>query len=190
VAKTRYIIVAGVNGAGKSTLYDTDPSLFRNTKRVNADEILRQNGGDWRKQSDNFKAMRQEVKLIHRLIKQHQSFHIETTLAGRPNTQLKLIEQAHMNGFEVALLYVSLSTAELAVQRVNRRVRKGGHGIESAIVKRRYQQSLDNLPIISTVVDQMSIFDNTTELKLVYARNQKDILFDQLYDYPWLPSYL
>ena len=32
------------------------------TKRINADEILRQMGGDWHKDSDNLKAMREEIK--------------------------------------------------------------------------------------------------------------------------------
>jgi Uncharacterized protein conserved in bacteria len=42
----KYIIVAGINGAGKSTLYRARPELFTNTKRLNADEILQQLGGD------------------------------------------------------------------------------------------------------------------------------------------------
>lgn len=62
IDKPQYIIVAGINGAGKSTLYDTFPILFDKTKRTNADEILRQMGGDWHKDSDNLKAMREEIK--------------------------------------------------------------------------------------------------------------------------------
>lgn len=41
-------VIAGVNGAGKSTLYEVHPELFSNTERINADEVLRQSGGDWR----------------------------------------------------------------------------------------------------------------------------------------------
>ena len=62
IDKPQYIIVAGINGAGKSTLYDTFPSLFDKTKRINADELLRQMGGDWHKDSDNLKAMKEEMK--------------------------------------------------------------------------------------------------------------------------------
>ena len=51
------LIVAGVNGAGKSTLYEVHPELFSNTERINADEVLRQSGGDWKNPNDNFKAM-------------------------------------------------------------------------------------------------------------------------------------
>ncbi|MFU0765137.1 MAG: ATPase [Leuconostoc mesenteroides] len=47
--KSEYMIVAGINGAGKSTLYRLQPELFDNTERINADEILQNMGGDWRK---------------------------------------------------------------------------------------------------------------------------------------------
>lgn len=51
-------VIAGVNGAGKSTLYEVHPELFSNTERLNADEVLRQSGGDWRNPNDNFKAIK------------------------------------------------------------------------------------------------------------------------------------
>ena len=43
----KFTIVAGVNGAGKSTLYQLDPDL-KCENRVNADEILKEFGGDWK----------------------------------------------------------------------------------------------------------------------------------------------
>ena len=108
IDKPQYIIVAGINGAGKSTLYDTFPCLFDKTKRINADELLRQMGGDWHKDSDNLKAMKEESKQLHYALDHQQSIHVETTLAGRGKAQLNLIDKAHKNGFEVALLYVAL----------------------------------------------------------------------------------
>ena len=102
IDKPQYIIVAGINGAGKSTLYDTFPSLFDKTKRINADELLRQMGGDWHKDSDNLKAMKEEIKQLHYALDHQQSIHVETTLAGRGKAQLNLIDKAHKNGFEVA----------------------------------------------------------------------------------------
>lgn len=75
----KYIIVAGINGAGKSTLYRARPELFTNTKRLNADEILQQLGGDWRKNSDNIKAMRLEVQQLHESLEKRKSIHVETT---------------------------------------------------------------------------------------------------------------
>ncbi|MEK1438441.1 AAA family ATPase, partial [Limosilactobacillus fermentum] len=149
IDKPQYIIVAGVNGAGKSTLYDTFPSLFDKTKRINADEILRQMGGDWHKDSDNLKAMKEEIKQLHYALDHQQSIHVETTLAGRGKAQLNLIDKAHENGFEVTLLYVALRDENLAIKRVEDRVQKGGHGVPSEIIKKRYRQSKHNLPLVA-----------------------------------------
>ena len=49
----KFTIVAGVNGAGKSTLYQLDPDL-KCENRVNADEILKESGGDWKSLADIF----------------------------------------------------------------------------------------------------------------------------------------
>lgn len=185
-----YVIVAGVNGAGKSTLYQTTPELFLNTKRLNADEILRANGGDWRSLKDNLSAMHQEVKLLHHALAQRQSVHIETTLAGNGNTHIKLIQKAHQQGFEVCLLYVSLRNSQIAIDRVQERVDKGGHGIAPELIKKRYSQSLKNLVAVSAYVDQVKIFDNTYKLILVYARNHQEIVENNLIRFPWLPQKL
>lgn len=185
-----YIIVAGVNGAGKSTLYQTDPDLFLNTHRLNADEILRNNGGDWHLLKDNLAAMRQEVTLLHQALNRRESVHIETTLAGNGNTHLKLIQKAHQQNFEVYLLYVSLENVQLAIDRVQERINKGGHGIAPELIKKRYKQSLNNLIPISAEVDQVKIFDNTQKLKLVYARNHQKVVENNLTSFPWLPPEL
>lgn len=48
--KPYYVVVGGVNGAGKSTIYQVQ-NLKRkelDTDRINADEILRSFGGNWK----------------------------------------------------------------------------------------------------------------------------------------------
>lgn len=62
--RPKYILIAGVNGAGKSSLYHLQPNIVKNTKRINADEILQRNHGDWHNQMDNFRAMRDELTEI------------------------------------------------------------------------------------------------------------------------------
>ena len=53
----RYIIFAGVNGAGKSTLYHLKESLAEGTVRINCDEILKREYGDWSNPENQVKAM-------------------------------------------------------------------------------------------------------------------------------------
>lgn len=186
IDKPQYIIVAGINGAGKSTLYDTFPILFDKTKRINADEILRQMGGDWHKDSDNLKAMREEIKQLHYSLDNRQSIHVETTLAGRGKAQLNLIDKAHKNGFEVTLLYVALRDENLAIQRVNERVQKGGHGVPVAAIKKRYQQSKHNLPLVAFKSDKVMVYDNSEKFTSVYAREKGQVFKNDLRYFPWI----
>ena len=69
----KFTIVAGVNGAGKSTLYQIDPDL-KYENRVNADEILKDSGGDWKSLADTFKAGKRAVSLLNSYIEKGASF--------------------------------------------------------------------------------------------------------------------
>ena len=92
-------------------------------------------GGDWHKNRDNFRAMREEIKQLHSALNTGQSIHVETTLSGQGKAQLNLIERAHQNGFEVALLYVALKNEKVSINRVHERVKKGGQGVPDEDVK-------------------------------------------------------
>ena len=131
----RYIIVAGINGAGKSTLYRARPELFTHSKRLNADEILQKMGGDWYKDRDNFRAMREEIKQLHAALDTGQSIHVETTLADQGCFNMNLIDRAHKNGFEVTLLYVALKNEKVAINRVHERVKKVGTEYQTKLLK-------------------------------------------------------
>jgi predicted ABC-type ATPase len=54
------------------------------------------------------------------------------------------------------MYFIWLPSSELAIQRVAKRVREGGHNIPDAVVRRRYARGLTNLfdlyiPIVTTV---------------------------------------
>ena len=166
-------VIAGVNGAGKSTLYEVHPELFSNTERINADEVLRQSGGDWRNPNDNFKAMKEVLVEINTLIATKTSFHWETTLSG--NSLEKLLKKARKESFEIILFYVRLESAELAYERVLRRVQKGGHGVPKEVVEKRFKRSLSNFKAIkdSGLIDTVYIYDNSTAFQLVAVESKR-----------------
>ena len=184
--KPKYVIIAGINGAGKSTLYRLQPELFNSTERINADEILQKMGGDWRKEIDNFRAMREEVKQLHDALNNCKSIHVETTLAGSGKAQLNLIDEAHKKGFEVTLLYVTVNSAEMAIDRVQERVENGGHGIPQETIKKRYSQSYNNLPVVSFKSDNVFIYDNSKRFVNVYTRKHNQVEINNLKQYPWI----
>ncbi|WP_313537372.1 zeta toxin family protein [Enterococcus sp.] len=183
--KLQYIIVAGVNGAGKSTLYQTIPEIFEHTQRINADEILNKNQGDWQKNADNMKAMREVIQQMNQAIDAKKSFHQETTLSGQG--QIKWIEKARNSGFQVNLLYVGLDSADLAIKRVQQRVEKGGHGIPKERIRKRYFQSLKNLALIAPLCDNIMIYDNTTNFIPIFEQHNDKVLFNNTELIPWIP---
>lgn len=167
-------------------MYRTRPELFANSKRLNTDEILQAMGGDWRKDRDNFKAMREEIKQLHAALDHGQSIHVETTLAGQGKDQLNLIDRAHKNGFEVTLLYVALKNAKIAITRVHERVKKGGNGVLDEVVKKRYSQSNHSLPAVAFKADNVLIYDNRQKFVSVYRREYDQVIKNKLNEYPWI----
>ncbi len=161
-----YTIFAGVNGAGKTTLYST--LLQENHDfgvRVNSDEIVISNAGDWRNKSDQAKAMKIAVKLIKDCMNKGISFNQETTLTGR--SMINNILKAKKLGYKIIMNYVGLSSSELAIQRVAHRVSMGGHGIPEEDIKRRYYVSLSKLKELMSLIDELYIYDNSKYMNLV-----------------------
>ena len=161
-----YTIFAGVNGAGKTTLYST---LIQENHdfgvRVNSDEIVISNGGDWRNQSDQAKAMKMAVKLIKDCMNKGISFNQETTLTGK--SMINNILKAKKLGYKIIMNYVGLGSPELAIQRVAYRVSMGGHGIPEEDIKRRYHVSLSKLKELMPLIDELYIYDNSNHMNLV-----------------------
>lgn len=65
-------------------------------------------------------------------------------------------------GFHAHILFLSLDSADLAIERVAARVRLGGHDVPAAVVRRRYERGLHNfLNLYFGVVDSWQLFDNS-----------------------------
>jgi predicted ABC-type ATPase len=87
-------------------------------------------------------------------------FAFETILAAR--TFAQFIEGCKMRGYTIHLIYIWLSSSELAVERVARRVASGGHNTPKEIVRRRYDRGLKNLfELYLPTADNWLVFDNT-----------------------------
>ena len=80
---------------------------------------------------------------INELLRAKVDFAFETTLATR--SYLSLIKDAQAAGYRVTLLFIWLDSPETAIQRVARRVAKGGHNIPQDVVECRYYRGISNL---------------------------------------------
>lgn len=179
--KIVYKIYAGVNGAGKSTLYDSE-HMAAGMKRVNADEILMKNGGDWRNVKDIMTASKEAIRQVNRYLMDGVSFCQETTLSGK--SILNNIKEAKERGFSIMLLYVGVDSPEIAIERVKARVQKGGHGVAEEDIRRRYYRSLDNLKEVLPYCDCIKIYDNSGEsLVNIVSINEIKSIFNEIPDW-------
>ncbi len=89
------------------------------------------------------------------------SFHQETTLAGK--AIFRTIREAKKSGFEVVMYYVGLDTPDIAKVRVRARVQSGGHGVEDAVIEKRFAASLEHLKLAVALCDAVHFYDNSGE---------------------------
>jgi predicted ABC-type ATPase len=154
------LVVAGANGAGKST---AAPNLLRDTLKVtefvNADAIAAGLSA-FRPESVAIAAGRIMLARMRQLADARENFAFETTLASR--SFVPWLTRLQRTGYRVHLLFLWLSSAELAVRRVGERVRFGGHDVSPKIVRRRYRAGLLNFfQLYLPMADGWQLFDNS-----------------------------
>ena len=153
-------IIAGCNGAGKTTASFTIlPGLLNCKEFVNADSIAA-GLSPFNPESVAIEAGKIMLTRINELLKAGVDFAFETTLATR--SYLSLIKEAHALGYEVTLLFIWLDSPKAALQRVARRVAKGGHNIPKDVIERRYYRGISNLiSLFIPVVDIWMVVNST-----------------------------
>jgi predicted ABC-type ATPase len=136
-------IIAGCNGAGKTTAsYTILPEILDCKEFVNADEIAK-GISPFQPDKAGIEAGRLMLKRINKLLASGESFALETTLSTRSYVQF--IDRAKQLGYQVTCLFFWLYSEELAISRVETRVKEGGHHIPEDVIRRRYKSGLKNL---------------------------------------------
>lgn len=90
-----------------------------------------------------------------------EHFNFETTLGGE--SIIAELHRAVSARREVHVLYVGLSSVQLHIERVKKRVARGGHDIPVAKIRERYSRSLANLITLIGKASTIHLFDNSTE---------------------------
>jgi predicted ABC-type ATPase len=106
-------------------------------------------------------AWQQGRRLLERAIAERLDFALETTLGA--STIPKLLAKAADSGVEVRIWYVGLDSVERHIERVRARVRKGGHDIPEADIRRRFDNSRLNLVDLMPKLAAMRVYDNSEE---------------------------
>lgn len=176
----KYTIFAGVNGAGKTSLYSTLMQSIDFGERVNIDEIVAKQGS-WKDSILQIMAGRKAMSMISDFLRRGATFHQETTLPG--NTIIKQIKKARAAGYMIQMYYVGVENLQTAIRRVDSRVQKGGHGVEEALIRQRFEKLPEALHNVLPLCDVAFFYDNTVKFQQVaYLKN--NILVDYDFDLP------
>jgi predicted ABC-type ATPase len=159
-ASPQVVVIAGPNGAGKTSLA---PFLLRDRFSafafVNADAIAAGLSA-FNLDSVAIEAGRVMLHRLHELSEGKENFAFETTLAAR--SFAPWLKQLRLSGYEVHLLFVWLRSAELAIERVSERIRRGGHAIPPHEIRRRYNRGIGNFfELYLPLADTWAIYDNS-----------------------------
>ncbi len=103
------------------------------------------------------------LELIAEHVSRGESFAFETTLAGR--NFARSISQWRTMGYHVSLIFLSLPSADLAIERVAERVRQGGHPVSPEVVRRRFVRGRELFETLyKPLVDSWMLYDNAGEV--------------------------
>lgn len=161
------LVLAGCNGAGKSsvagaallqaggTYYNPDEAA-RRIATANRDRVP-----PLTQEELNAAAWNEGRRLLTRAIEERLDFAFETTLGGHTITEL--LERATERGFAVKVWFVGLASLELHLQRIRRRVARGGHDIPEGTVRERFRRGRENLIRLLPCLAALRLFDNSAE---------------------------
>lgn len=148
-----YTIVGGVNGVGKSSFAGvlkertTDLGVI-----IDVDKITADLGGN------ALAGGKAALKRIRDCIDKGVSFTQETTLSGYKTEATA--KEVKALGYYVRLFYVGLDTVGESLQRIENRVRRGGHNIPYDDVTRRFEGRWEAVAKVLPYCDEVEFYDN------------------------------
>ena len=163
-------VFGGPNGSGKSTItkeyqedYEDFPSLY-----INADDIKVAGAGKF----SDLQAAQKADNDRRQAIKDRVSFAFETVFS-MPD-KVDIMKEAKDVGYIVRFFYVCTQDAGINVERVAKRVAKGGHDVPEDKVRARYKRSMELLSKAIPIVDTASIYNNSFVKPILIAEKHQD----------------
>lgn len=165
-------IVAGPNGAGKSTIVQAEPiqRVLANVTFFNPDSVaqtilrsvgfdsFREAPGELQRDASLWAANFVEA-VVEDFVRRADPVGVETVLSTVKYQPLveRVLAASGFFGF----IYIALRSPDLAVERIQQRVREGGHSVPVDKVRSRWSRSLTNFPWFVSRASQFFVFDNS-----------------------------
>ena len=128
-------------------------------------------------------AGKEYIKRLNNYFSDNKSFAVESTLSGK--NIISVINRAKKQNYKIVLVYIFLNSCTVCIERVNKRVKNGGHSVKEEDIIRRYYRSIANFDnIYKDMVNEWMLFYNGFEyipFLVSYKNNEKyDIINTEL----------
>lgn len=158
----RLVIIGGPNGCGKSTIASAPRAseLLGDAPVINPDEYTRKFIAEAKldRTAANLAAVIQAELDVWKAIAEDKSIAVETVLSTEKF--LPAVYAARARKFAVKLVFISLPTVTISIERVATRVRSGGHDVPEAKIRERWTRSHDRFIDFMALSDEVALFSN------------------------------
>jgi len=155
------IIISGPNGAGKTTFAREFLAKEVGVVHFVNPDLIASGLSPLRPELAAIAAGRIFLRELDRLAKAEENFAFESTLSGL--TYLNRLKRWKGVGYRIEIVYLRISSPQLALRRIAARVKQGGHNVPRADVIRRFTRSWNNFGNhYRLLADARSVYDNSS----------------------------
>jgi predicted ABC-type ATPase len=175
------ILIAGPNGAGKTS---AAPYLLRDALEVKEyvnSHLIAKGLSPFQPESAAMHAGRIMLDRLFYLADQRVNFGFETTLAGR--RLAPWIGSLRFRNYSLQLIFLWLPSPEMAIARVEGRVRMGGYDVSPETIRRQYHTGLKSFfEFYRGLADAWKFYDSSgpsgPRLLATGAKGQENVIYD------------
>ena len=156
----RCIIIAGPNGAGKTTFAREFLAQEVGVVHFVNPDLIASGLSPLRPELATLEAGRLFLREVDRLARARKSFAFESTLSGL--SYRNRLRRWNTAGYRIQIVYLRITSPEIAYQRIAARVKQGGHDVPRRDVLRRFSRSWTNFTRhYRLLADTWNVYDNS-----------------------------
>jgi predicted ABC-type ATPase len=166
----RCFVIAGPNGAGKTTFArEFLPKDVGVVNFVNAD-LIASGLSPLHPELASLAAGRLVLAELDRLASERVDFSFESTLSGLDYA--RRIRRWKQSGYHIQIIFLRLSSPQLALSRVATRVKQGGHHVPATDVIRRFDRGWKNFQnVYRELANAWAVYDNSGNKRVLIEQS-------------------